>query len=443
MKTINRNLLFTTLLLGAFAQTTQAQTSTPTEETVSASEKSIWTRDKLTGDWGGLRTDLTKHGIDIDLRLSQYGQWVSSGGANQSGQYGGTMDYRVNVDGKKLFGSWDGLSLNMHARTRFGEDVNADAGDLVLPNTGMMLPLPGDYHGTDVTALSVSQYFPLPGGRLGNVSLGQFDVIDLVTGFWPNIGYGQEGFWNVNSQVSAMPWFGSVQGLSLFGGLAMTINQEYKTIESGFLVLGTKNVSTDWGSLSDSFDDGVFMAGWHRFFWELEEKMGYFMVFVGGSTKDQMSNDEQDFVNIPGVGIENDAEHQPWDIALYLYQDIWQAEGDSSRKANFLVGGTFGPDNPQFAQYNFFANVEMFGLMKSRPKDRIGVGGWWNGLSSNFKDLTSAVGVELRNPWGFEMYYNYELTPWSHLTADLQLVENQNEGDDFAIIPGIRMVVDL
>jgi hypothetical protein len=39
MKTITRNLLFATFLLGAFAQTTQAQTSTPAEEKVSASEK--------------------------------------------------------------------------------------------------------------------------------------------------------------------------------------------------------------------------------------------------------------------------------------------------------------------------------------------------------------------------------------------------------------------
>jgi hypothetical protein len=36
-----------------------------------------------------------------------------------------------------------------------------------------------------------------------------------------------------------------------------------------------------------------------------------------------------------------------------------------------------------------------------------------------------------------------ELTPWSHLTADLQLVQNQNDGDDLAVIPGVRMVIDF
>jgi porin len=78
----------------------------------------IWTRDKLTGDWWGGRTYLSDHGIDIGLRLSQYYQGVTSGGVDQNSEYGGTMDYRLNVDTNKLFGTWKGLSVDMHARTR-------------------------------------------------------------------------------------------------------------------------------------------------------------------------------------------------------------------------------------------------------------------------------------------------------------------------------------
>jgi hypothetical protein len=31
--------------------------------------ENIWTRDTLTGDWRGLRSDLSKHGIDDDLAV--------------------------------------------------------------------------------------------------------------------------------------------------------------------------------------------------------------------------------------------------------------------------------------------------------------------------------------------------------------------------------------
>jgi hypothetical protein len=38
-----------------------------------------------------------------------------------------------------------------------------------------------------------------------------------------------------------------------------------------------------------------------------------------------------------------------------------------------------------------------------------------------------------------ERYHNFEINPWLHLTSDLQLVQN----DNFAVIPGIRLVVDF
>jgi hypothetical protein len=328
----------------------------------------------------------------------------------------------------------------MHARTRFGQDVLADAGALTVPNTGMLMPLPGDYHDTDITGLTASQYFPFFGG-LANVTAGVLDIIDTVNGFFPNLGYGQEGFWNINASITAMPWFGAVRGLSLYGALAMTVNEEFKKPESGFVVTGTENVSTRWTSLSDSFDD-VWIAAFHRFYWKMDDKMGYFMVFGGYSTRDQPSNEPNDFVIIPGQGIEDNDEENPWDIALYLYQDFWQAEGNPDRKATFLMGATLGPDNPQFAQYNLFANVETFGLMASRPHDRMGVAGWYTWLSDNFEDLVSPV-TDVQDTWGFELYYNFEINPWLHLSPDLQLAQNAQEDDDLAVIAGVRLVMDF
>ena len=184
------------------------------------------------------------------------------------------------------------------------------------------------------------------------------------------------------------------------------------------------------------------MAAFHRFLYKLGDKPGYFMVFGGVSTRDQPSNEKHDFVVIPGQGIKSTEEKKPWDIALYLSQDFWQAEGDPKRKATILIGGTMGPDNPQFAQYNFFANVEAFGPMKSRPHDRMGVAGWKNWLSDNFKDLVSPV-IGLRDTWGFELYYNIAINQWLHLSPDLQFIQNERKGDDLAVIPGVRLVMDF
>lgn len=416
--------------------------STAHAEALKADNDNIWTRDQLTGDWGGARTDLSEDGIDLDFRLSQYYQGVTSGGVNRNSEYGGTVDYRINLDGEKLFGA-KGFSINTHAITRFGKDIISDGGALVLPNAGMMMPAPGDYHGTDITGLTVSQSFSLFGDPMV-VQLGKLDAVDMVTGFFPNLSHGQEGFMNINSLVSAMPWFGAVQGLSLYGGMLVSINDEYKMPQNGLLLTGTTDVATDWDSISDAFKDGVWMAGFHRFFWKMDDKPGYFMVFAGYSTKDQTSTDPIDFIDIPGGKIVSSRtqEKKPWDIALYIYQEFWQAENDANRKAIFFTGATLGPGNPQFAQWNYFASVEMFGLYESRPLDRMGVSGFWNGLSSNYKELVSHK-VDLRNTYGFEGYYNVEINPWLHLTGDLQLVENEQKGDDLAVIAGLRLVIDL
>jgi hypothetical protein len=200
-------------------------------------------------------------------------------------------------------------------------------------------------------------------------------------------------------------------------------------------------VTTNWGSVRDSFNDGAWIAAFHRFFWKLDDKPGYFMVFAGGSTRKQPSNDPHDFIIIPRQGID-DKKKRPWDIAVYVYQELWQAEDDPTRKVSILIGGTGGPDNPQFAQWNFFTAVEGFGPMASRPHDRMGVSFWYNWLSDNFKDLVSPK-IGLRDAYGFELYYNIAINKWLHVTPDLQLVRNEREGDNLAVIPGLRMVIDF
>jgi carbohydrate-selective porin OprB len=67
---------------------------------------------------------------------------------------------------------------------------------------------------------------------------------------------------------------------------------------------------------------------------------------------------------------------------------------------------------------------------------------WYNWLSDNFKDLVSPV-ADLRDTYGFELYYNIAINKWLHLTPDLQIVQNERERDDIAIIPGVRLVIDF
>jgi porin len=74
----------------------------------------------------------------------------------------------------------------------------------------------------------------------------------------------------------------------------------------------------------------------------------------------------------------------------------------------------------------------------------MGVGYFYDELSSDYKQLVNTLPtVDLENVQGVELYYNAEITPWFHLTGDLQIIDNENVGDDTAIILGLRAKVDL
>ena len=73
----------------------------------------------------------------------------------------------------------------------------------------------------------------------------------------------------------------------------------------------------------------------------------------------------------------------------------------------------------------------------------MGISGWYTGLTDDVKDLTKVAGFDVDDIWGMELYYNYQVTPSTHLTADFQLLQNGNDDDDVAIVPGLRLVTSF
>jgi porin len=395
----------------------------------------FWTRPRLFGDLFGPESRLAEHGISTNVILGQYYQGVTSGGNEQLGAYGGKMDYYVTYGGEKSHMP-TGLSWSLHAESRFGQDISAAAGALVLPNAPLLWPLPGDYHGTNITSLLLTQ--SLFDGKV-DAFFGKVNALDLVGGFFSDLQGGREGFLNVNALVTAMPWFRWVN-LSMWGGGAWTIKDEQ--VQGGFLFFSLDNVSTNW-DFSPGFDDGVGLFGFYRWFYEIGDKPGYFLLCVGGSTRGYASLDPTDWVELPGAGLQSTAQRKPWDIAPYLYQVLWQDSSNKNRRIQLFGGGTIADDNPSFSNWNAFGSIEAFGLLPSRPADRMGIAGWYNGISNDFIDLTADLGIGVQDTWGLEMYYNREMTPWFHLTGDMQLFQNDNPDADFGIALGLRAIIDL
>ena len=66
---------------------------------------------------------------------------------------------------------------------------------------------------------------------------------------------------------------------------------------------------------------------------------------------------------------------------------------------------------------------------------------FYNALNSDFQNAFSMVSP-IGDVQGGEVYYNAQITPWFHLTADLQVVEPAVQAEDTALVLGLRGKID-
>ncbi|MDF3129178.1 carbohydrate porin [Kiritimatiellaeota bacterium B1221] len=101
------------------------------QESVPAS----WTeRDKLTGDWGGARTDLAESGVSVFAYYDAiYGAAVS-GGLSTGNDFTGQVYAGVDLDFEKLLG-WDNTIMKISMVNRHGRSVSSDVGGIFDPMT--------------------------------------------------------------------------------------------------------------------------------------------------------------------------------------------------------------------------------------------------------------------------------------------------------------------
>ena len=78
---------------------------------VGAQPMDIWQRDKLTGDWGGARTQASNRGIDFTLNYIGETLGILSGGFRQGVDYEHRIELSIDADLDKMLG-WSGASAH-------------------------------------------------------------------------------------------------------------------------------------------------------------------------------------------------------------------------------------------------------------------------------------------------------------------------------------------
>ena len=405
----------------------------------------LWSRAALFGDPGGWRTRAYDAGFTLDAQLTQVFQGVVSGGSARgsgSGEYNGLFEANATMDTAKA-GLWSGGLIALTEQTSFGNPLKRQAGNLSPVNATALWPVPYD------NSSALMEYYLAQALPLNTVALvGRLDPSNFLD---------QNSFSDtsdnqfLNVSMNANPLFGAFLTYSTYAALFMTKMNDNLTLEYGAWTPGSQP-----GEYGGNWNDyGIAMIP--HVTYQAFNHPGMIQVIGAYTSKDSVDVSNPRLV--PGLITGNlPTKSDNWIVELSGEQYFWEPKGASvpqaegGRKEDFHVPTKdFAVDRPGLGifyrfsyvpedrnPYNIYASGGLGGrgVIPHRPHDRFGVGPYWLKESS---DLSNQPGSLLRDEVGLEAFYNFAITPYVQLSADVQWISSGIRANDDAVVLGTRL----
>jgi len=404
-------------------------------------------RSYLFGDLGGVRDDLVDYGIYFDASVTQFLQSnVSGGQEDDRTRNNGTSDYWVTLDTGKA-GLWSGGAIFAHAESSWQAErsINGDVGGLVPPNFDATMPTPGDSEAIVLPELymvqALSSKFLVLAGKanwggvadnnvFANNERTQFSYTGLVNNpilgaFIPYTSLGMGGVWTPSKEHTV-----AVVGVQSKG----------KATTTGF----------------DDFNGEYTGGGQYQYSPTIGGNLpGNYRAIAGYTNKDVAAFDIDRRQLIEQIlGIVPVAEKSDnYAFLVNFDQYLWVKDEQPLPRRKHLPPngiGVFGragwaPDDRNVIDQFYSAGIGGYGmLLPGRDYDNWGVGWAGTHLSSDLRAAAQALNVELDDfENALEAFYNFELTPATHLTLNAQAVDSTAKTYDTAYAVGLRLQIDF
>jgi len=385
----------------------------------------------LLGDAGGRRTALGEQGVKVDASTTLFYQGVASGGNQEAFQFGGRNDYYITMDAHKL-GLWEGLLIDLHGETRYGEDVFGQTGALSPSNTAMLFPMPGE----DVTALTGFKLTQFLNENLA-VFAGKINVVDGYLNPFA-AGKGQTQF--MNTAFVLPPIFGRTVPYSSLGAGFAVLHEQYPILS--LMLVDPINQPTTSG-FDNFFENGVSLFGELSIPVELAGRPGHQNVFFSWSNRDVSALDASAYIDtptgpLPVLGRKNNSWSLMYAFDQYLYVDPCNPQ----RGWGVFGQWALSDGNPNPIRWTFTTGIGGSSPFDSRPLDTFGIGYYYFQNSTDLKNSLEPV-MPVGNEHGVELFYNIGVTRWFHITPDIQWIEPTSETAETAVVVGLRTRIDF
>lgn len=402
----------------------------------------FWNRTQLTGDWGGTRTALARHGLFIDAYTTSVYQNVMSRGLDQAGTFVQNVQISFNYDTGRA-GIWSGGLFHFTAQGRFGDSTATTftAGTLQPQYTGLVEPGP-----TLDNNLYPSEYFLTQAlSKKTFVILGKISDVFFPdqTLFGSNYKYSFANF-NFDKNPMTTHFYGPV-ALAALGALAPT----HKLLLAGGVLDPNGNANTAGRYMFrhvNIYATAIYTSAIHG-------KPSQLTPAFNWSNKPKIDN-ENPFQSVTPaqaplaiaslldgavpVGIPTNYKSTSYFAIMngsqyLMVKEEAEAVPGKMRSGQPLrgigVNGRLGYAPAESNIINRQANGVLFmrGLMDSRPNDTCGVGYYYNNISNPLKrdiSLLSAGTANVKDEQGTEVFYDFALTPAIRIIPSYQHIWN-------------------
>ena len=207
-----------------------------------------------------------------------------------------------------------------------------------------------------------------------------------------------------------------------------------------FSVLDSEGLANEDG-FDTVFEGGTVYALEGRLATSFADLPGH--ILLGGviSDKEFITTDQDPRLLLgllPGVDIEPNRKHHSWAIYSNFDQYVWKPDPDSTRGVGVFGRLGFADDDTNPIEWSLSFGLSGQGLIPGREGDHFGLG--YSILGANDKFGTSE---NFDDGHAVELYYDFEVTGWLHVTPDIQIVDPGVQGTDTAVVLGLRSKIEF
>lgn len=243
----------------------------------------------------------------------------------------------------------------------------------------------------------------------------------------------------------------------------------YSTLGMGVFFLPTKDLvlsfstmDTEGSTTRTGFDtlikDGTTLASELRWTVRPFGLTGHQLVGFAWSNADfsSLSQDRRTLIGNVLFGTPVKKESGSWAFMYNFDQYFYQDKTDPTQGIGLFgrFGISDGKANPiaQFYSIGFGGK----GLIPTREQDRFGIGYYYLKVANDLRDTIPPLPRErvgLDHEQGVELFYNIAITPWLHVTPDLQFVDAARNKSPIlttggksigtAVVAGLRAKIDF